>query len=285
MKVRPMSVALVGLGVVAGLVATAPVAKAGPARTATTEVVAVAVASVRTHAGSLNVRRNASTWHAPVGRLASGAAVPVRCQVAGETVTGSARTTARWLRIDDGRYISDAFVAWRPRRPNLPWCDQPSHPAPATRGRFIRWAAEYARASRREYRVPVSVTIAQAINESGWGRSALSTEGNAYFGIKCFGTPGPIATGCRPYNTRECDDEDCFATRGTFRVYLRPTDSFMDHGRFLSVNSRYRRAFDHTDDPNRFARAIHRAGYATDPSYSDMLIDLMREYNLYRFDP
>jgi flagellum-specific peptidoglycan hydrolase FlgJ len=208
----------------------------------------------------------------------------VRCQLAGETVAGPARTTALWLRLEDRRYISDAFVSWRPRRPSMPWCDQSSDPAPSSRGKFVRWAAEHARASRREYRVPVSVAIAQAINESGWGRSGLTTDGNAYFGIKCFGTPGPIAAGCRPYDTSECDDDDCFATKGTFRVYRKPADSFMDHGRFLTVNSRYRPAFAHTDDPDRFARAIHKAGYATDPSYSDKLIALMREHNLYRFD-
>jgi flagellar protein FlgJ len=264
-------VALVGTGLVA-LPAPAPAA-------------AVPTAKVRTGGVPLNVRTNASTWHPPAGRLANGAAVRARCQLAGVPVAGSARTTALWLRIGSRRYVSDGYVTWRPDRPALPWCDQPADPAPDARGSFTRWAARKASPSWRRHRVPVSVTIAQAINESGWGDSALTTEGNAYFGIKCFGTPGPIAEGCRPYRTHECQDDDCFATTATFRVYRSSLRSFNDHGRFLVVNPRYRPAFAHTGSPNRFARAIHRAGYATDPGYSDKLIALMRQYDLYRFDP
>src|SRR4051794_26917417 len=44
-----------------------------------------------------------------------------------------------------------------------------------TTAQFIAAAVPAARLSRVEHRVPVSVTIAQAILESGWGRSALST--------------------------------------------------------------------------------------------------------------
>lgn len=240
-------------------------------------------AVVRTGGSALNIRDNASTWNSPVGQLANGAAVAARCQLDGENVAGRARTSSRWLRVAGG-YVSDAYVHWPSGRPTLDWCDQPADPPPGSRARFVEWAAEQAAASRQAYGVPVSVAIAQAINESGWGGSSLSTEGNAYFGIKCFGIPGPIAAGCRPYATSECGPNGCGPTVDTFRVYASAAGSFRDHGRFLTVNSRYRPAFDHTDDPDRFAREIHKAGYATDPSYSDKLIGLMRQYDLYRFD-
>jgi flagellar protein FlgJ len=276
MIARTLSAGLATAVVAAGLAVPAPAA-AGTAAAATS-------ARVSTGLGPLNVRDNASIWNEPVGRLSDGARLAVGCQLAGDQVAGTARTTSLWLRVGRHRYVSDAYVDWRPRRPTLSWCDQPSDPAPRAHGKFISWAAKRARASRSRYKVPVSVTVAQAINESGWGRSSLTTQGNAYFGIKCFGTPGPLATGCRPYNTRECDDDDCFDTTATFRVYRTGARSFMDHGRFLKVNPRYRKAFDYTGQPNRFAREIHRAGYATDPNYSDKLIRLMRQYNLYRFD-
>jgi flagellar protein FlgJ len=291
MIARTLSTGLAAAVAATGLVAsaatpTAEAAGAGPPTggTATAGVAAAVTARVSTGLGPLNVRNNASIWNDPVGRLSDGTRLTARCQLAGEEISGTARTSSLWLRIGRHRYVSDAYVAWRPRRPTLSWCDQPSDPAPGAHGKFISWAAKRARASRSRYKVPVSVSIAQAINESGWGRSSLTTQGNAYFGIKCFGTPGPVATGCRPYSTRECDNDDCFDTTATFRVYRTGGRSFMDHGRFLKVNPRYRKAFDYIDRPNRFAREIHRAGYATDPDYSDKLIRLMREHNLYRFD-
>jgi flagellar protein FlgJ len=273
---RWVSAMLVAAVVGAGLVALPSTAT--PAEAATPR------ARVYTGGGPLNIRSSATTWHPPTGQVDDRTPLTVRCQLAGERVVGAVRTTSLWLRVGRGRYVSDAYVAWRPRRPALPWCDQPDRRVPTDRAAFIEWAAKRAQASRRTYGVPVSVAVAQAINESGWGRSHLTTEGNAFFGIKCFGTPGPIAAGCRPYRTHECDDDDCFATTGTFRVYRKPARSFLDHGRFLTVNPRYRPAFAHTDNPNRFAREIHKAGYATDPHYSDKLIALMRQYDLYRFD-
>lgn len=240
-------------------------------------------ARVHTDGSVLNVRSNASTWNTPLGRLANGTALDPQCQISGERFAGTVRTTSAWLRIGDGRYVSEAYVTWSPHRPDLPWCALPSEPAPDTPSEFVPWAAEFAREVERAYGVPAPVTIAQAINESGWGRSDLTTEGNAYFGTKCFGTPGPIATGCRPYATTECDGANCFPTTDTFRVYRAVSASFADHGRFLTVNPRYSGAFAHTDDPNQFAREIHQAGYATDPLYSDKLIALMQRYDLYQY--
>jgi flagellar protein FlgJ len=284
---RTLATALAATVVGTGLV---PVAGPAPAAAATTTTAtsaavtsAAATARVRTGGTPLNVRSNASNWHPPVGRRPHGAPVRARCQLAGVRVDGY-RTTAMWLKLGKRRWVSDAYVAWRPRRPALPWCDQPKDPAPQAEAAFVRWAAKKSRPSWRRHRVPISVSIAQAINESGWGRSDLTTEGNAYFGIKCFGTPGPIAAGCRPYRTNECENDDCFRTTATFRVYRSALRSFNDHGRFLVVNPRYQKAFRYTGNPNRFAREIHRAGYATDPNYSRKLISLMRKYNLYRFD-
>lgn len=270
-RTAAVTVAMVMAGGVVAAVA-APAAQAG-----------AAAATVRAGGGWLNVRDNASTWNSPRGWLADGAPVAARCQLDGELVRGRERTTSLWLRVGDGSYVSDAYVAWSPDRPWLPWCHQPGS-APTGQADFIRWAAQRAQASHRAYGIPVSVTVAQAINESGWGRSALARQGNAYFGIKCFGIPGPLAAGCRPYATSECDRYGCGPAVATFRVYRWAERSFLDHGRFLRVNPRYAPAFAYTGAPDQFARAIHRAGYATDPAYSDKLVALMRQYDLYRFD-
>ncbi|HYN93688.1 MAG TPA: sporangiospore maturation cell wall hydrolase GsmA [Pilimelia sp.] len=235
--------------------------------------------------GPVNLRAGPGVAHRRTGRLATGTALTVLCMKWGDRVTGRASASHAWDLLSSGHHIADALVAWRPSRPTLPYCGQfpPTVPA-ATQAGFVARVAGSARLSYRAYRVPASVTIAQAILESGWGRSGLTRRDHNYFGIKCFGTPGPIAVGCRAYGTSECGGGRCWRTVAQFRAYRNAAGSMADHGRFLAVNPRYRPAFRYTRDPDRFAIAIHRAGYATSPTYATNLVRLMRRYDLYRYD-
>jgi flagellar protein FlgJ len=232
---------------------------------------------------AVNLRRNASTLLAPAGQVAQIDPLNVVCQVGGERVVGPTRTTSIWDRLTNGYFVSDAHVAFPGTRPDMPWCSFSAPMAPAVGTPFIRWAAGYAQQEARLYRVPASVSIAQAVHESGWGRSGLTRDGNSYFGMKCFGTPGVIALGCRPYRTHECTPS-CYATSASFRVYGDVWSSFKDHGRSLSTLARYRKAFNHVNDPDQFIIEVHKAGYATGPTYAQSIIRIMRQYNLYRYD-
>ena len=157
--------------------------------------------------------------------------------------------------------------------------------AASNKDEFISTAGESAQPSQAEYGVPASVTVAQAILESGWGESGLAVEASNYFGMKCHDRdPGPIATGCVKKATKECDKKGCHATKAYFREYDSMADSYRDHGSYLRENSRYAKAFDHTDDADRFIREEHKAGYATDPKYTDKIVSLMNQYDLYRFN-
>jgi hypothetical protein len=152
---------------------------------------------------------------------------------------------------------------------------------------FIARAARAARATAKEYGVPGAVTLAQAALESDWGRAHMG-EANNYFGIKAYdkgGVPqiGPIAKGFVTLPTREVVNGRSITVNARFRSYASMADSFRDHANFLKVNSRYAPAFAHSDDPDAFARAIAKAGYATDPAYADKLIALMRQYKLYGY--
>ncbi len=230
---------------------------------------------------SLNVRSGPGVWHAELAQLPQGSPVEVTCQAWG----GAVQENALWAQIGDGRFVSDVYVSWAPRKPWLPWCGQePVVVAPGDTAAFIAAAVGPAQESRRATRVPASVTIAQAILESGWGRSTLTRDDHNYFGMKCFGGPGPVALGCRDYATHECSGTGCAPTSAQFRAYRNGTDSYLDHGRQLAAMSRYAEAMRHTADPNRFAREIHLAGYATSPTYADKLIDLMKQHDLYRYD-
>jgi len=149
---------------------------------------------------------------------------------------------------------------------------------------FINVAGPAAQVVMAEYQVPASVGTAQAILESNWGRSGLSTNDKNYFGFKCTSAsnPGPIAISCHKYQTQECTPT-CHTVDAYFRVYASMTDSFRDYGRLLRSNSVYAPAFQYTDNPDQFAREIARH-YATDPDYATKVIGLMQNWNLYRFN-
>jgi flagellar protein FlgJ len=245
--------------------------------------------TVRTTSSTLKLRSAPTTKSAQVGSVRNGTHVSIACQVTGEYVKGAVRKTNQWDRLTNGRYVSHAFV----RSGTIGACAPPAPPAAAavpgpvgtwTNAKFIAISAAPAQQGWREFGVPASVTMAQAILESGWGRSGLSANDRNYFGIKCFNqTPGPIHTGCHTYATYECQPT-CAPTTASFRVYASMTDSFRDHGRFLTVNSRYKPAFVYTRDANNFVIAIAKAGYATSPTYAANLTKLMTQYNLYQYD-
>lgn len=147
---------------------------------------------------------------------------------------------------------------------------------------FISRLVKPAQQSQRSTGVPASVTIAQAILESGWGGSGLSTQTNNYFGIKCGSVRSPYQSGCASYHTKEYVNGRWVTEMARFRTYASVSGSVQDHARFLTA-SRYKAAFS-TSHPDKFAAAIARAGYATDPSYASQLSDIMRRFNLYRYD-
>lgn len=244
------------------------------------------IGTVRTADGKVNIRTGPSTA-ASVKRVAlNGDLVQGVCGVVGTMVAGTVRSTTQWNRLSDGTYISHAYVV----TPTLHLCPGastvPESSVAVSPAQFLAAAVPGAQAGWRKYGVPASVTIAQAILESGWGRSSLSAVDRNYFGIKCQnGSYGTIATGCHVYRTNECTKAGtCFATSAAFRTYATMAHSIADHGNFLKVNSRYQPAFAYTTDANQFIWQVWKAGYATDPNYYTKITTLMAQQNLYQYD-
>lgn len=150
---------------------------------------------------------------------------------------------------------------------------------PKTGNSFVDSVSSAAIQSQRQTGVPASVTIAQAILESGYGKSGLTQRGNNYFGIKGSGPAGSINL-----PTREVLGGRSVTVNANFRAYHNAAESFVDHGKFFQQNSRYSQALQHTNDPKRFAQEIQKAGYATDPNYAKSLSGLIDKYDLTRFD-
>jgi flagellum-specific peptidoglycan hydrolase FlgJ len=150
---------------------------------------------------------------------------------------------------------------------------------------YVGEAGPIARAIHTAYDIPASVTVAQSILESNWGRSKLSTAELNHFGFKCVTptSPGPIALRCARYPTTECIPAPCHPVDAFFRSYASVFDSFRDYGRLLTTSSNYAAALPVRDDPDAFIRAVARK-YATDPEYANKVIRLMDLYDLRRFD-
>ncbi|UOZ08318.1 glucosaminidase domain-containing protein [Amycolatopsis sp. WQ 127309] len=150
---------------------------------------------------------------------------------------------------------------------------------------FIAVAGPAAQRVHDDFDIPASVTVAQAVLESNWGRSALSTNDRNYFGFKCTSpsNPGPFAKGCANYPTQECVPLPCHSENAYFRSYDSMENSFRDYGRLLTTNSVYAGALPYRHDPDAFIRAVG-PHYATDPSYVNKVLTLINDFNLRRFD-
>ncbi|MEO5997219.1 MAG: glucosaminidase domain-containing protein [Chitinophagaceae bacterium] len=118
--------------------------------------------------------------------------------------------------------------------------------------------------------VPAAIKLAQGIHETEAGKSDLVVKSNNHFGIKCKAD----WNGDRVFH-----DDD---SRGEcFRSYSNPEQSFMDHSDFLKRSSRYSFLFElDPTDYEGWAFGLKKAGYATNVKYSQILINLIRTYNL-----
>jgi flagellum-specific peptidoglycan hydrolase FlgJ len=144
---------------------------------------------------------------------------------------------------------------------------------------FIDAAARSAHLSQSQYGVPASITIAQAILESGWGKSALAQQANNYFGVKAVQGHDYVDFRTTEYHSGQKDIE-----MAHFARYNSIADSFADHARLLATLPRYAHAMQVAGDPRAFAVAIKDGGYSTAPDYPDELMKLVDQFNLHRFD-
>ena len=150
---------------------------------------------------------------------------------------------------------------------------------------FIKKVSELSYENYEKYNILPSITVGQAILESSWGESDLTKKSNNIFGIKADARwNGKVvkANTSENYNDKIVD---------AFRKYDSMKDSINDHGKFLSENKRYEesglfKAKHYTTQ----AQALEDAGYATKKNekgeliYADILIDLIKKYNLQLLD-
>jgi len=139
---------------------------------------------------------------------------------------------------------------------------------------YVSGYADKAMSEMRRTGVPASITLAQGMIESDYGRSRLAMEANNHFGIKCHSDWKGKTIYHDDDRRREC-----------FRKYNRVEDSFFDHSDFLKNGIRYSFLFDlPPDDYREWAHGLKKAGYATNPRYAGMLINMIEENSLDIYD-
>lgn len=149
--------------------------------------------------------------------------------------------------------------------------------------KFIMKIGAMAQKDMAKNNVLASLTIAQAILESNWGESGLTVAANNLFGIKGkYKDQGHVSKTFEFYDGKRVEID------AEFRKYPSWQESLNDHSEFIKSvkngkRSRYAKVIGEKDY-KKACKYIQEAGYATAPTYADILIKLIEDFNLSEFD-
>jgi Mannosyl-glycoprotein endo-beta-N-acetylglucosaminidase/LysM domain len=146
---------------------------------------------------------------------------------------------------------------------------------------YIEKFAPLAVAEMHRTGIPASITLAQGIAESSFGNSQLAYEANNHFGIKCNNDWKGAAY------QQEDDDKNAAGdlVKSCFRKYQSAEESYRDHSDFLTNKTRYSELFKlNRTDYKGWAVGLKQAGYATLPTYSNILVANIERYELHKYD-
>ena len=154
---------------------------------------------------------------------------------------------------------------------------------------FIDEVGAMARDDMAKNGILACITIAQAILESGWGKSELAVNAHNLFGMKkslSGNTWSGSTWGGKSYSklTQEVYTSGPAVVRADFRAYSSWEESVGDHSAYLAGaknGSRFRYAgLVGCTDYRKAAQIIKDGGYATAPDYVEKLCGLIEQYNL-----
>ena len=154
--------------------------------------------------------------------------------------------------------------------------------------KFIKTVAEVAVADWLERKIMLpSVVIAQAILESGWGKSELAVNANALFGIKKNGWTGAVYV---KVATEQKADGSYYQIENTeWRAYSSWAESILDHNDYIATRKtasgalRYEAIIGNADHVS-VCNLLSTCGYATSLTYPDKLLNIINTYKLTEYD-
>jgi len=145
---------------------------------------------------------------------------------------------------------------------------------------FITEIATYAQPVAQANDLYASVMIAQAILESGWGRSSLSKAPN----YNLFGVKGSYNGQTVYMSTLEYLNGQWVTMSEPFRQYPSYTQSFQDNASVIRGNSYYSGAWKSNTSSYLDATAWLTGRYATAPNYASSLNAVIQQYGLTKYD-
>jgi len=141
---------------------------------------------------------------------------------------------------------------------------------PKNKKEFLERYAPLAEEASKKLKVPKDYLLAQIALETGWGKH---TPGNNVGGIK----PGKSWKGkTQVLSTKEFENGQYVTKPQTFRAYDSPEEGFQGYVDFLLTNNRYS-GLKGLTDPNKAAEFIGKSGYATDPNYTNVLKNIIKQ--------
>lgn len=143
---------------------------------------------------------------------------------------------------------------------------------------FIAKIGPMAREDMATTGILASLTIAQAICESGWGLSGLTQVSNNLFGIK-----GSYNGQSVLYPTKEWNGTQYISINDEFKKYPSWAESLSDHSAMFLRLSRYHNLIG-VKDYKTACRLVKEDGYATSPTYTQTLINIIESYGLTAYD-
>lgn len=158
---------------------------------------------------------------------------------------------------------------------------------------FITKMAPLAVADMRKSGVLASVTLAQAILESGWGTSELAVNACNFFGMKASlsGNTWPSAWNGATYTKdtgEQKENGEHYTVTAAFRKYQDAAASVADHSAYLTGamkdgKKRYE-GLAGEKDARAAITIIKNGGYATSLDYVEKIMNIIDKYKLTAYD-
>jgi len=155
-----------------------------------------------------------------------------------------------------------------------------------TPDQFVKYYYPHAKKVQDKTGISAIALLAQSAHETGWGKKAV---GNMMFGVKdTDGLNGneQLITTTEFHSTNKVKYPVIlsitkvgarfkYLIKDWFRKYDSAQQSFADHAEFIRKNPRYNLAWTMRADPKLFLQLVARAGYATDPNYEALMMQMI----------